>query len=556
MNNPKIRLYPFFAALAPIWLYYNTQAAQEIPIDQLAVPSLAAVLATFVIYAIFAGLFLLVLQKKEESEKENALIAVSVIISIGWLLFYSLAFCVVINGIFEVAKIPVNFIGYAPLVLPVFWLVMIVMAVASCFKKAWLIKFDSAFKFIFLFFIITQTGALGWNYFQDELVTASAVNKIQTEEIIKPIVDTINTNDSVDKNLVKKPDIYYIVLDEMAGIEALSKYLNYDDEWFYKALEKRGFFVARKSNSNYPLTRLSISSSLNMTYIDSFSAQFGNQKKNWCLTTPLMRNNAVAKILKKQGYKYVFVDSGVPPTTRSEIADTVLNCGLTDQFSEKLLHLTILGVLPQTNEFITQLQRERVHQEFKYLQEQPLKRNKDNSNPNFVFSHILCPHEPFIFGSKGEPVFIQGSRCDSHWTDDTKAAYLAQAEFVQKKALVSIDAIVKNDPQAIIVLQGDHGTHCSDTLYASSHPRDELLHERYSILNAYRVPDQIKSGLSDTIQPVNSFRLILSRLFGYKIEPLAEKQYYSNYSQPFNCTDVTDTSASARCMSNMITHSR
>lgn len=521
-----VPIHPFFAALVPLFLYYNTQAAQEMPVDELIVPAIAVLLTTTIVYGLLGAIVFALLSGKGKTVQQRAIFTVAAFVSMSWTIFFSLTYCIVIHGLFEVNSISVNFLGEAARILPFVWFILLAPLVIPVFNKSWSFKMDASFHSIFLLFFLIQVGAMGWNFFQDEVVTANSIDKTQEKVIVRPAILTAK------EVKAEKPDIYYIILDQMAGLDGLYK-LGYDDAWFYDELEKRGFYVARKSLSNYPITRLSISSSLNMNYLDSFTSCCND--KNWAVTTPLMRNNALSKLLKHQGYKYVLIDSGVPPTTRSNTADAQMFCGYTDHFTEKFIRSTILSLIPETENQVAEIERKRVLQELDYLQNQEGK----TGSPLFVFSHILCPHEPYIFGKNGEPVFFTGERCGSHWSDETKAAYLAQAEFIQKKILVTLDNIIKKNPHALIVLQGDHGTHCSEYL-ADQNPSIELLKERYSILNAYRVPEQIRAKLSNDIQPVNSFRLILSQLFGYKLAPLPQKQYYASYNHPLAISDVTE----------------
>jgi hypothetical protein len=48
-----------------------------------------------------------------------------------------------------------------------------------------------------------------------------------------------------------------------------------------------------------------------------------------------------------------------------------------------------------------------------------------------------------------------------------------------------------------------------------------------------------RRALYDTITPVNSFRVLLTRLFGAKYARLPDRSFYSTASHPFDFTDVT-----------------
>ena len=61
-----------------------------------------------------------------------------------------------------------------------------------------------------------------------------------------------------------------------------------------------------------------------------------------------------------------------------------------------------------------------------------------------------------------------------------------------------------------------------------------------SILNAYFFPDRDYHRLSETITPVNSFRVVLNQFFDAELEMLPEKNYYSTQHGPFNFIEVTE----------------
>src|SRR5207244_2209263 len=67
----------------------------------------------------------------------------------------------------------------------------------------------------------------------------------------------------------KRPDVYYIMLEEYAGERTLADQFGYDNRPFMDALSQLGFYVARDSTTNYPRTELSLASSLNMNYLDA-----------------------------------------------------------------------------------------------------------------------------------------------------------------------------------------------------------------------------------------------------------------------------------------------
>ena len=73
------------------------------------------------------------------------------------------------------------------------------------------------------------------------------------------------------------PDIYVIVLDSHERTDVLKETYGLDNQPFVDSLTELGFYVAPCSMSNYAYTPLSISSILNMNYIDQMGEWFDPQ---------------------------------------------------------------------------------------------------------------------------------------------------------------------------------------------------------------------------------------------------------------------------------------
>ena len=63
------------------------------------------------------------------------------------------------------------------------------------------------------------------------------------------------------------PDVYYFILDSYGRRDGLAQAYGFDNMEFLNALEERGFYVAKCSQSNYVRTEISLASSLNMMYL-------------------------------------------------------------------------------------------------------------------------------------------------------------------------------------------------------------------------------------------------------------------------------------------------
>ncbi len=131
--------------------------------------------------------------------------------------------------------------------------------------------------------------------------------------------DFSTDNQVITYNKINLPDVYYIILDAYAGTETLENVFNFDNSKFYDFLTEKGFYVAKKSHSNYPQTYQSLSSSLNMEYVNYLDSE--NLQKRQDVAQKIIENNNVMKNFKSKGYTVININSGWGPTREMPIAD-------------------------------------------------------------------------------------------------------------------------------------------------------------------------------------------------------------------------------------------
>jgi hypothetical protein len=342
------------------------------------------------------------------------------------------------------------------------------------------------------------------------------------------------------------PDVYYIILDAYGGADSLKMFYGHDNAPFLRALEGRGFYIPRNSHANYNQTPLCLASSLNLTYIDNLTNQLGPASRDVEPARQMLDDNVVARHLAKFGYRYVHVSSGAGQT-RVQTADLVLNDrAQMSNFEGHAIGLTALDAAPLSEKARYREHREQLLGGFRELDsvaQLPYRK--------FVFAHILAPHPPFVLGANGEAVDPKGplSFADGSWLvpgmpkDEYRSRYIAQMSYVNRRVLEAVDAILRQSKRPpIIILQGDHGARMH--LDWESHEKTDV-RETYSILNAYLVPQKVRDCLYDGITPVNTFRILLSSLYGAKYKKLPDRSYYSPAEHPYAFVDVTRRTALA-----------
>ena len=97
------------------------------------------------------------------------------------------------------------------------------------------------------------------------------------------------------------PDVYYLIFDKHASNRSLLNYYDFDNTAFHDELRDRGFFVADKSKANYPSTIFSLSSSLNMNYIQDLVDMSDPSLSVGTTLHKLFNQNAVGRLFEENG---------------------------------------------------------------------------------------------------------------------------------------------------------------------------------------------------------------------------------------------------------------
>jgi hypothetical protein len=350
-----------------------------------------------------------------------------------------------------------------------------------------------------------------------------------------------------------RPDIYYIILDGYGRQDILQAFYEFDNSGFVNELAARGFYVAEESSSNYIQTMLSLSSSLNMDYLQTLKAD-GEKIENRGDLVKLVENNKVRSMLAQNGYELISFRNEYKATIPGaeiyyDISQARVAYPVT-AFESILIDHTmarILSHVPAFNKVMIEMpydtHRQHILFTFETLQNVPAL-----DGDYFVYAHIIAPHPPFVFDERGEAVthtepFTLNDA--SHYLKDHSqknyiAGYRRQIQYVNWRLLETIDAILtRSTTPPVIIIQGDHGPGAH--LHWGSLEKT-IPAERFGILNAYYFPDQDYASLYPSISPVNSFRLLFNQFFEGDYALLPDRHYYSSWSLPFAFTEVTDLS--------------
>ena len=349
--------------------------------------------------------------------------------------------------------------------------------------------------------------------------------------IFEDDVDT-STQFHLTDSLSEYPDIYYIILDEYAGSKILNDTFDYDNSEFIDYLHTNGSTVPLETQSNYVVSFLSLSSSLNMQYVNFYADEVGIDSKDRRLSYNLFHNNRLMQILESNGYSTINFDSNWGPTNAIKIANQNL-CEKSPVFDSELF-IMVLGnsmLKPIYVDLFLPSDRERVLCVFSELPEIQFKSEK----PIFVLAHIMLPHGPYVWGPNGEHRKIDSlSVLD---VEENKKGYLDQLKFTNKMVQEMIEKIMDEEKRPkIIIIQSDHGTAIP---FDWGNSTEKMKHDRLSNINYILLPDKNENPLYNTITPVNTFRVLFNDYFNTNFEVLEDRIFFSEYEKPYNFIDVT-----------------
>lgn len=132
------------------------------------------------------------------------------------------------------------------------------------------------------------------------------------------------------------------------------------------------------------------------------------------------------------------------------------------------------------------------------------------ASPQLTVTHFLLAHRPFL-----RELNISRFSTDA---EDIRN-YHAQHEYAGQLLIVLCDMIIENDPDAIIVLQADHGIHKEEyaeqvaAIYGDDTPITDFFNSTFSCI---RIPDKLKDEEKEKVlkNPLNISRYLVNCYVG------------------------------------------
>jgi hypothetical protein len=476
---------PALAATYPVLSLY-ADAVSEANVRDVLISGIVIVAAAIVVALLFRFIF--------SGAPRASLAAVLFVI---W--------CFAFSGYIRIGRYAIESVSattYRDYFLYVFWLLLIFPALFLLWRIR---SSDHRMEQLYTFVLLACIASIG----------LSALQGIRGYLHEKPVADASASIWESDQPAVpgtwepqpmaEHRDVYYLLFDRYGSEQALRQFFDFDDSEFYNELEKRGFVVDRKAITSYPMTSTSMSSTLNMRWLNSVVAKTSDYFAN-------VQSNEVGKLFMKAGYKYHFFGNQYDGLRKSTIADWNMRISaMPSEFAESLVSMTPFRPLIG-----------RQHKrEFTLEKCAAIVELAKDPTLTFTYAHFLVPHPPYAFARDGS------SQTElNRATQPEKELYIDQLVATNRLILQIIDGILSaSDVKPIIILQADEGPYLMAGDEALTHEQQRA--KRLGILNAFYIPDEaIRQRLPKPLMPINTFRFLFKEYFGAPIDLLPDRVFF------------------------------
>jgi hypothetical protein len=316
-----------------------------------------------------------------------------------------------------------------------------------------------------------------------------------------------------------KPPVYLVLLDEYSGTSSLQKYFNYDNSGFEDSLSQLGFHVIHESHSNYYYTVYSMASMLNLDYIKDFKRHGVDDDEGYHKALMMIKNNFVVQQFVQEGYQvknYSYFElEKFPAIYKNDYLPGKINLIIHKTMYVRLIGQVLNKIGMGRPLVVTSGDWEEEYIKNNNAMMERVLNEKQDSVPSFTYVHLMMPHEPFSFNSKGERI-QKWVRSSSRNIEHVDAAYLEYLIYTNKKIYQFIKQLQSNtNGKAVIMLMSDHA-------YRGFERKGDMK-LLYSNLNAVYLPGKQYEQFKDGTTNVNQFRILFSALFNHHV-PLLKNE--------------------------------
>lgn len=321
---------------------------------------------------------------------------------------------------------------------------------------------------------------------------------------------TISAIESSGNSSASLPNVYYFIFDEYGGTECLNRYYNYDNTGFLNDLRNRNFSVSDNSiNVESVVTTVNIPNLLNLDYVASAGEVTDNNLK-------YLTNPKLFQIFQSNGYTINMINHNgfLDPTGCNVIFSSKQTDDISYYILQNSIYANLESYLSRNSVVSGELQ---TYYELFLSTFYTLEHSYDYvdaEHPTLTIAYIASPHVPFVIDINGNPASLEHTQ---DW--ENQSYYLEQLQYTNQRMEATVDTIIAKDPDAIIILQSDHGARYPNHI-RDKYPDQTFGAEEYpyikNILNCvYFGGEDIQI---DGLTGINTLREIVNRLFDMNYE--------------------------------------
>lgn len=276
-------------------------------------------------------------------------------------------------------------------------------------------------------------------------------------------LDLVLKSSDIDENSLdisistqkKYPNIFYIIPDGLASPKVLKDYANIEFQYSIQNFEEKGFAVPQHNHSSYNLTYLSLAALFGMDYpVTQNSIHYKDRSSFY----PTMRdyNPLLLNYLNKNNYKFIIVPpswGGCPDSKEYKclkpITDNFLSYLFQDYAISKMFqHSLIKRIFDRYNNKKNISKSDMNDAGKTLLSRMQLDSKYWKDGGVFTMVHMMIPHQPYR---------EEDCSRSERFLSFSKEGYRSSVFCAFNRIHEMTEYIVKNYPDASIVIQSDHG---------------------------------------------------------------------------------------------------
>jgi len=412
---------------------------------------------------------------------------------------------------------------------------IIILLIFIFFLKIYNKQKKILFIFLFVFFFIQYLFS-GITYFQNYVV--------KTENNIDSNKSKLTFNqDTINRIKTKKTEnIYYVILDEMTSIKEFNNIfgVNFDKKDLISQVEKYNYF---DDYSSFNLTNLTVASILNLDRIVEVGDDISKYNHNKILFPKNLskinfatsQEPKLLKLLKDINYNFIWIGNNWG-NCKNFNKDLCSNPNLSKKKNLEIVNLKLINsflvptpyeiTLRKLNSFF-KIKKNKYFLGNDFIENDAINKflkqdfKLEQKKKYFFLIHHMMPHNPYIYNTD---CTYDGSAKNN--LKDQLEGYKKNYFCTIKRINEFLDFIEKNDPGAIVVLQGDHGFKNDNNFTYEN----DL--EKFKIFNLLKTPDECKNYYKNNkrLGNINSIRVVLNCAFDLDLKLINNYPVFSNKS--------------------------